>query len=485
MYSPERPSRATARSALYALSAALLAIPLLAHAIVGWFSRYMADDYCTVGTLRALGFWGSQSFWYTTWSGRYTFTFLVHAAETVGVIVTRFLPALAILVWVIVAAFAFREAGRWVGAHAGRLGWALLAALMVFAILDGAPSPYQSLYWQTGMITYALPLVLITALAAWMLSAVRRAALASPKPWVLATMAGTTVLAGGLSETYAVLQIAVLAVGLVACWVGLRGQWRRHVMALFAAALLGAITALLVIYVAPGTDVRRGMISEPMGVKELTGRVVQDARIFLSRVVRRVPATLLLAVFLPAGLALGLCASGSGDGRPSSPSPKKLLPWLVAVPLATGALLLVSIAPYEFAVSDYPDARVLITSQFVLVAGMSTWGFLLGAALARSSGRRAVPAALIAAALSLLLVLASIAPATRRPLSLLPDARDFAPAWDKRDAELRAAYAAGADEAAVVSLPHIGGLAEIGYDPNEWVNRCVAQAYGLKRVIAK
>jgi hypothetical protein len=28
----------------------------------------------------------------------------------------------------------------------------------------------------------------------------------------------------------------------------------------------------------------------------------------------------------------------------------------------------------------------------------------------------------------------------------------------------------------------MGGLAEIGKDPTEWINRCVANSYGLERI---
>jgi len=31
----------------------------------------------------------------------------------------------------------------------------------------------------------------------------------------------------------------------------------------------------------------------------------------------------------------------------------------------------------------------------------------------------------------------------------------------------------------------MGGLAEIGRDPEEWINRCVAGTYGLEAVVAK
>jgi hypothetical protein len=31
----------------------------------------------------------------------------------------------------------------------------------------------------------------------------------------------------------------------------------------------------------------------------------------------------------------------------------------------------------------------------------------------------------------------------------------------------------------------LAGLAEIGHDPEEWINRCVAGTYGLGSVVAK
>jgi hypothetical protein len=61
----------------------------------------------------------------------------------------------------------------------------------------------------------------------------------------------------------------------------------------------------------------------------------------------------------------------------------------------------------------------------------------------------------------------------------------YANAWDERDRKLRAQESTGGESIAAASLTHMGGLAEIGYDPNEWINRCVASTYGLESVIAK
>lgn len=147
--------------------------------------------------------------------------------------------------------------------------------------------------------------------------------------------------------------------------------------------------------------------------------------------------------------------------------------------------MLLSMAPYEFAVGDYPDARLLVASLFVLVAGLGIWGYVLGAVLSGPAGGQAHRVGVGLGVAGLLLVLAAVWPGTQRVASQLPEVQPFAESWEVRDQALRQAVARGVEETTAASLPHMGGLAEIGYDPNEWINRCVAQAYGLKRVIAK
>jgi hypothetical protein len=43
----------------------LLALPLVLYAWIGFYSRYVADDFWSAGYLRTLGFWGAQYYWYT------------------------------------------------------------------------------------------------------------------------------------------------------------------------------------------------------------------------------------------------------------------------------------------------------------------------------------------------------------------------------------------------------------------------------------
>src|SRR3979411_1969833 len=98
----EWPTGMAEKSAWTTIAAALgvaLALPLVAFASIGSFARYTADDYCWAGVLRTAGFLNAQVQWYTDYSPRYAFTFLVNLVELAGPGIVPALPATAIVVW--------------------------------------------------------------------------------------------------------------------------------------------------------------------------------------------------------------------------------------------------------------------------------------------------------------------------------------------------------------------------------------------------
>jgi len=63
-------------SALGYVALAGLGAPLLVLALVGVFSRYAADDYCTAAQVHLAGILEAESRLYVGWSGRFTATLL-------------------------------------------------------------------------------------------------------------------------------------------------------------------------------------------------------------------------------------------------------------------------------------------------------------------------------------------------------------------------------------------------------------------------
>src|SRR5262245_50977270 len=69
-------------------------IALLAHAYIGLFSRFLADEYCTAGVVQTYGFFGAQKYWFTTWTGRFSFTLAISLAHLIGAKLVPFLPGI-------------------------------------------------------------------------------------------------------------------------------------------------------------------------------------------------------------------------------------------------------------------------------------------------------------------------------------------------------------------------------------------------------
>ena len=479
-------SRLLTPSGLLAGGFALL--PLAAHAYLGTFSRYIADDFCTASSLRRLGFAASQVYWYETWSGRYSFTFVVSLSQAVGPRLTPWLPTLVLLAWLA----AWLYFGRRVLGDTLRMGWLVwipIGAVHAFATLSGAPNVYQSLYWQTGMTTYILPMALAIGYVGWMWP--RAAGVAdNTKPGFGLGLVGfaTAFLVGGFSETYVALQTTALGLGLFLSLAFVDKENRARAATLVGCGLVGSILAGLVLALAPGTQIRSGLMPPHPALVELLQATFKDGYLFLARTVKGSPAAIALAVGLPCSLILMRDLAAAAAGANVKGMRRRTVTALILLPALTPVLMLSTIAPYEYAISSYPDARVLVSTMFVLAGGLVVWGAALGRLLAGIpvlQSRRGSLAAIGLAGIAILgLALASIQ-TTSSTLDSAPVARGYAQTWDKRDADLRRIAQAGEEPVATPSLRHMGGLAEIGRDPDEWINRCVAGTYGLEAVVAK
>jgi hypothetical protein len=470
-----------------ALGASMM-IPLGVHAYLGGFARYIADDFCTLGTLRRLGFFGSQVNWYENWSGRFSFTFIVNLTQLAGPKLTPILPALTLALWFLAVIFLILRWQRWLRMSRSIILAFALSGLVIFATLEGSPNVYQSLYWQTGMLTYTLPLILLTAYLGWLLFYADGLPDKSRRSWAIPASGAAAFVFGGFSETYVSVQTALLIALFILSTIMLQGKKRRQVNAFLGAGIVGSLLAMLVIVIAPGNLIRRGLMPPSPDPLELIKKSIYDVYIFSVISFRRQPYIVALSVILPALVGF-LTYQGVSLNKPLRPGDwaRWLCP-LVVTPVFTAGLIMASIMPSEYAISSYPDGRVLIMPAYFLFFGMTLWGLSLGARL-RSlfviQREWILSIASLAFGFSVCALLVFGFVSARTLTDQVPIARQYAQAWDKRDLTLKNIAEDQDEPIPVPSLRHMGFLAEIGYDPNEWINRCVAQAYGVDAVVAK
>ena len=485
---PERGREASSFSSLrgwvLGLLVATLLPPLATTAYVGRFSRYLADDFCTLGSLRQLGFWGSQAYWYIHWSGRFSFTFLVNVAEWMGPQIVPILPALGVILWSLGVALVFRTwlAGRPVYWLAG----VAFGLVVIYETIAGTPNLYQSVFWQTGLLTYVVPLILMSFFAAWVLRQVLANRSTLP---ILGLAAGWAFVSVGFSETVGSVIVSALLGALILVSLLMRSNPAQpSCLRLLAAGLLGGLLGMVVVAVAPGNAVRQSLLAPSTNWLVWLNETFHNAYVFSVKTYRADPVRVALGLLLP---FFGSLTLARRDLRmPVRPADAKgRIAFLVALPLLTFALVMACMAPVQYAMSSYPDGRVLITAQFTIAAGMGLWGVAAGTTLADTSLGQwpayARTGQFVVVLLALVVMGAGALQTARSIASQVPDARTFAEASDKRLSAVQQAMGQQIDTLAVASLNHMGGLEEISRDPSNWVNLCFSQAYALHKVVAK
>jgi hypothetical protein len=449
-----------------------LALPLAVYTSIGAFSRYTADDFCWAGTLRVEGFLNAQVFYYTVYSPRYAFTFVVTLVELAGPAIVPALPAAAILVWLAVLTWTFGQFG------VAKVRGLLLAEVAAFATLQTAPDLSQSLYWQTGMLTYLLPLVLATFLVGW----IRRARSAW---WAVGLSGVVTFVAGGLSETYLIPQNVALTLALVAAItlarlrrnhvaaarVGVTGREAprapaavprmpqgRRVIAHLSAALAGGVLALAVIVVAPATANRVG--GTPADLWLAMSAAIATAAFQALRLVRYFAPTIALCLAVPP--LIGSCA------------PRVDRRWFVIATAIVAITLPFCYFPSFYAQNGNPPARSLIVPGAILI------GYLLFAGFALRPAVEGVPEprrALAALALGVVPLAATVSSVPQ-----VASAARYAALFDAEDRQIRASRDAGQSDLTVPPLPPNFGEDFVTADRQNWFNTCVARYYGVRSI---
>ena len=451
-----------------ALGLALLA-PLGVYAFIGSFARYAADDFCTAGDLRIIGFWASQG--YGSYSPRYTFTFLVSVAESVGPGIVTVLPTIGLVVWLLLLLWSVRQFAAsipWLRSYLFALP---ICLVVMFTTLQGAPDRPQSLYWQTGMLTYLFPLMLLGVYAGWLQRMGTRPDERS-RWWALAISGALPFIAGGLDETYLAAQTAVIGLGIVVSLLSPRGSAMRAVLPHLVAGLVASTLCLGVIMMSPGRSGR----SELSGADMPTAmRVAWPAYVtFLRHWLRFSGAVALVCVATP--IVLGLTAERAGFG--SRPAPD-LPAWLVAaLGIATLALVYYCFLPGTYILAGDPPGRALVVPEFLMVAYLVFLGFAVLGWAQRVDLRLPVAAAM--AGLAVMVVVPVVEAAGTLP-EWQDDAR-YAAMWDAEDAQIRAARAAGVMDVRVPPLPRYLNEDFVGTDPKDWFNQCVARFYDLSSI---
>ncbi|HEX2906532.1 MAG TPA: DUF6056 family protein [Phototrophicaceae bacterium] len=463
---------------------ASLLLPLLLFAYTGLNSRYIADDYCWPVTVHSQGIFNAIATWYNTWYGRYTQMLIMGVIAALGPEFVPIYPALIVIGWLALLIWSANQGLQWGHFPQAKKLSVIAGSLILFATLDSTPSLIQALYWMSGTVAYIGSLIALTFIIGFLFYTLRRHTdyipLRSHIILAVATFAG-----GGLSETYAVLQIAILGLIFLGCLLFAPAASKRPLLRLLGVGVFFSILALMIVLVAPGNTVRQAHFSRlPLLQVAWMTFYVSFSYLFVSSGLFA-PVTMLVASLLPMFVVYQLDPL---EARLRL-RPRQVGSLLALSALITLILVMACIAPAIYTMATPPAARVYVIPQLILVCLAVFWGSVLGLG-ARWRQPRLKPATQLMTSIMIigLLVIGPLA-STGQTLAELPDFQTYATEWDTRDQTIRAAAASGQRVVETrmlsVDIGSRAGLEPIGPEANTGVNSCAEHYYGLEALSAR
>jgi hypothetical protein len=453
---------------------------LALYAYLGIFSRYSSDDYCLSAFFLADDFLGAMIRRYFISSSRYTNILFIGLSDRLfGWHNVAILPALMLSLFVLGLYLLLKETSEML-----QLGWnrgisLLLSLLIVYFSITQAPDLYETLYWRAGMTSHFAPVVFMPFWGAFLLRQIRNARESLPSLWVQAACFLIPFVIGGLSEPPTALMITILILGILAAWRWSDSKNRRSILILLCWSLLGAVTALLVMGLAPANSLR--MQTPPPPVLELISKIIYYPSFFVTGTLRTLPTPTLISIVVPAVLFYVKYA------YPFQSLPKEArnrLGLLMLIVLVLAYLLIAaSFAPSVYGQS-YPVPRARFAARVIMTAALMAEGALIGVLAARAKVRSFQPAALRNFAILILALLALYPLRTAwRTFGEIPVYRQSAAVWDAREAEILAMKAQGQQDLVVRFLSEVP-IQDLGDHKGYRLNRCAAALYGVNSIVA-
>ena len=355
-----------------------------------------------------------------------------------------------------------------------------LSLLVVYFSITQAPDLYETLYWRAGMTSHFAPVVFMPFWGAFLLRQVWKAREHdAPSLWVQAACFLIPFVIGGLSEPPTSLMITILGVAALAAWWWGKPQKRGSILMLLTWSLAGAVTALLVMGLAPANSLR--MQTPPPPLFELISKILYYPAFFVIGTLRTLPTPTLISIILPGVLFYVRCTHALQELSKETRNRLALLMILVLV--LAYLLIAASFAPSVYGQS-YPVPRARFAARVIVTATLMIEGALIGV-LAAQAKIKLVPLAALRNFAILVFALLTLYPLRTawRTTEEIPLYQQRAAVWDSRQAEILAMKAQGQQDLVVRFLAEVP-IQDLGDHSGYRLNRCAAALYGVNSIVA-
>lgn len=467
-------------------------LPLAAHGYIGWFSRFVADDFSSATLAVNKGLLGATWDWYINWSGRFSASFFDSLLGYLGPSSLRWetggtllllLIGLSILIWQFLH----------VRPVLFRLGAAVfLSASVLSTAFQITPDLPQSLYWGQGMRSLIFPLVPAAFQAAILVHFNHLPSGHSHIFW-LAAIGLLSFVAGGFGETYVALQTTIYIIFMFITLLKEPSFVQKKNILSLSIGLFFSLVAMAVIVAAPGNSVRQTFFAPTPGLFTMLEIAANSTLTFFQRIFGSFSLVLPLLVLFISSLSISwLCASHqkldeTSISISSHPLFKDFPRSFCTLTVLSAIVLYASYVPAAYGMSSAPPDRTIILSTVIFCAYMTASGFLIGKHLASLYKSRFLPAPYLKMSIWILLFLYSIytLQVTSGVLSVQNDYQRFASVFDRADRMIREAKAAGLSTVEVPEVHNHFGLSDYGAGTTYWLDQAVDGYYGIHVIVNK
>ncbi len=457
--------------------ATLVALALFAY--LGTFTRYLADDYCEAVEVTHSSVFTSLAQRYMTSSDRYSNLLFVALSELVLPHNVRAVPVVMIILWTAALIWLAWEVKKLAGLRWPLAVDVLLGALLAFFPIFEAPNRFQTIYWRSGMATHFAPLVYLTLFTALLLHLIRRGEGRRPAVWLGILLFALAFIGGGFSEPPVAMLVVASLLALVALLIWEKGPRRLAAVTLVAWTLGGGLAALAVLKFSPGNAFRLG--AAPPTLPLLISRTILYSLQFISDSLATLPLPTAVSILITAALFYTLLAC---EPALSSKQRRSMLLLMVAIPVLMYGMIAASFAPSVYG-QAYPVERARFAGRLMMTTAALVEGACLGVFLAQWRTIRSQGLLVNLATIALIIVALYPLRSAVNVLQLnLGYAKQWASAWDARQAMIYQDKAQGQQNLIVPQLPGFEHVKELDTRARLWVNRCAAEYYGVQSIAA-
>jgi hypothetical protein len=433
----------------------VLLIPLIIYASAVIHIRYMADDYCWSVDVRNLGIAGNVLQNYEGWTGIFSTASILSAFVWLGVQPAPLVGLMALVIfWLEVFVLCRLIVNQlFPGVEHPVALTASISSLICIALTNGLPIRVQSIYWTSGKVVYFLPL-LVLMLFVFLMRQVNARSLA---PYVLTVV--TAFVLPGFAIAYVPVLLAMNLLAIVSFW---RTVYRPHLIV----GLIVMFISTVIVLAAPGNAVRQSHFPEPNLFSAIAATFTSPGAPFVT--------ALIVSPVSTAGI--GFLAFVAGRKNRGRAIPKPHL-FILGIPVVVGLLVASAFFPAFYATGGNLPGRAWVLPLLITLLGLVAWCYVVGASTGPEKRARHSSWLQVGGVAVLIAIVLS---STVLALDTYNSLRAYALGWDQRDEMLRQALPGSS-----VTVPSLDvfRLEDLTTDSEFWVNRCVAEYYGLEQVI--